>query len=470
MSDSLPHFSSTSQAPFWKHLKNGCGIPIVSKDEFINRKDILASLESDVLKGKYFPESPIGFLSDSKKNSVPRFIPVFSVKDYSVFFASTKAFDKTLAEEAVEGTYGGWSLGGERRKKEEVVAQSLFEDKGLIELIPYNEYTVDAVDYMPDSTYTKSKWFENWQEYWKLLYATFGTKEYPFILQADIGNFYDNVDLVKLKKMIKRRCPKQELAADVLFHFLGHWNNSYNLYNKSVKGLPQDMVGDCSRILANYYLTSFDEAMQEHCDKDGIKYMRWADDLVFGCSSRKQMEDVTFQAQKRLQEIGLNLNSAKVEMVEIDEFLSNWRFEILMAGDEGKIDKAFDLLKKNWDVKHFARRKTCYRMLLNKLSREIGMQPEKDWIFSKIIDKSQDIIGMSQAQFGAILRTQDDLHDVLKHVIIPVADSNFTVPKTNLLKAIYRYEGEETSLIGIGKALLETKMKNDPLLKYAIIN
>ena len=225
-------------------------IRLVSKEEYRNREKLLAQLEKEVERGCYSPRPIHGFLSTPKANSVARFVPVLSFQDVSVYFACVKTFDEKLASLAVEDTYGGWSLGGKRREFEEKQAKSTFD------------YDLDVS--APISAYNRWAWVENWQQFWKLLVAKF---EYApagsYFAMFDIANFYDTIDLPRLERELRRHCPDQGLAIEVLFYLLSIWNKNLNQYARTTKGIPMDIVGDCSRVLANFYLTSFDHIMRE---------------------------------------------------------------------------------------------------------------------------------------------------------------------------------------------------------------
>jgi hypothetical protein len=163
-----------------------------TNNEYLQRRDILADLQQEVESGKYSPQ-PHGFLSQPKGTQVARFIPVFSYRDYAVFFACVKSFDEKLASLAVEGTFGGWSLGGAARKVEEKHVKSLFVSPGTT----LNEDDIELIDAsMPASSFNPLAWVKEWNQYWVLLSALLDKAEDgSCFVMFDIANFYDSIDL-----------------------------------------------------------------------------------------------------------------------------------------------------------------------------------------------------------------------------------------------------------------------------------
>mgnify|MGYP003951253375 CR=1 FL=1 len=75
------------------------------------------------------------------------------------------------------------------------------------------------------------------------------------------------------------------------------------------------MIGDCSRVLANFYLTEFDAKISEISKKRSSLYIRYADDMVLCCPSKRICQDLLFSACELLHDIGLNVNSSKVKLL-----------------------------------------------------------------------------------------------------------------------------------------------------------
>jgi len=134
---------------------------------------------------------------------------------------------------------------------------------------------------------------------------------------------------------------KDAFVIDLLFHFLRNWNRRFERYSQKSVGIPQDEIGDCSRILANFYLQGYDAFMKSECDKYGACYLRYADDQIIMAQSEEIAYEILFEASKELFKINLNINSSKVKpFFSRNEFHMYWAFEIFELLDDPKdVDK-----------------------------------------------------------------------------------------------------------------------------------
>jgi len=240
-----------------------------------------------------------------------------------------------ITENRVEGTYGGWRLGNKIRLKEEI-----------------DEYYLDLDVSAPGNSFNPFLWMENWQEYQKKAYQYSKLNEYKHCIKFDISNFYNSINLELLKRKIYLVAPnKKRDYIELLFHFLSNWNKKFEGYSNKLVGIPQDEVGDCSRILANFYLQDYDEFMKRLCDKHNSKYLRYSDDQIIYSNNRLTARRILFEASKYLSKTGLDINSGKViEFDDTEKFNKYWAFEIfdLFADetDKEKINRGINLFLK----------------------------------------------------------------------------------------------------------------------------
>ena len=115
-----------AQCSLWRHMQRGCAVPLITREQYLDRVPNLRNILDRVNDGGYSPSKPHGFLSAPKAHSVARFVPVFTHADTAVYFACLQCVDQNLASAAVEHTFGGWQLGGARRAMEEKEALELF--------------------------------------------------------------------------------------------------------------------------------------------------------------------------------------------------------------------------------------------------------------------------------------------------------------------------------------------------------
>lgn len=297
---------------FWNKLNESI-VPFT--DNTIEKNEFLEILHSQVTNFTYTPSHPRHYILINKHNGVTRFVPTFNRKDYCVYYLCIKLLENEIAVNRVEGTYGGWSLGNPIRLKEE---------QEIIEL-----------DYVPFNTINELSWSQEWLSFQGIARKYNDSDDYNYYINLDIANFYDTINLAILERKIRHSVQKtKQEVVTLLFHFLQNWNKRIEGYNIKTVGLPQDEIGDCSRILANFYLQDYDSAMKSICDKYNSKFIRFADDQIIFTHNEETARLILFEASKELFKINLNVNSSKVK-----EFKSKAEFEIYWAFN------IFDLLK-----------------------------------------------------------------------------------------------------------------------------
>lgn len=145
----------------------------------------------------------------------------------------------------------------------------------------------------------------------------------------------------------------------MLFHLLRGWNKQYEGYGIKTVGIPQDEYGDCSRLLANFYLQEFDSVIKKCCNELDANYLRYSDDMIFFCPDKAVASQLLLFASKELHKIGLDINSSKVKFFDgSDEFLQYWCFDDfikLQSNDPNEIntvvEKYFNLIDEGKDFR-----------------------------------------------------------------------------------------------------------------------
>jgi len=362
---------------FKKKLKESL-IPFDS----INKEKIIRNLVKEIRTYTYHPSPPRDYIVFNKHNGVARIVPSFTAKDYFLYYTCVKFIEDELAQNRVEGTYGGWRLGNK------------------IMLIEQQEEQELIIENYVNNSFNPFLWTENWTDFQKkaALYA----ENYEFMLFIDIVNFYDSIDLNLLKRKIFLAVPREKYQAiELLFYFLENWNKIFEGYSRKNVGLPQDEFGDNSRLLANFYLQDYDEKIKEVCNRSGINYLRYADDMIFYANDKNQLESILFEACKELYKIGLNINSGKIKFFDRDQFNKYWAFEIFNKFKEEKNDEGVKLffkfkdddinfrensvLKKILNIKNFTLlRNDLQRRLISEFFKEDFLSHLDQWYFKKI--------------------------------------------------------------------------------------
>lgn len=307
MKISRSSFLKTFDTTFWNKLDESI-IPL--QDKPIDKNEFLNLLYTQVSNFTYTPSHARGNILVNKKNGVTRFIPTFNRKDYCIFYFCIKLLENEIAINKVQDTFGGWPLGSQIK---------LLNEQEFIEL-----------EYAPFNSINELAWAQEWRSFQNIAQKYSESSEYNFFINLDIANFYDTINLAILERKIRNSVPnnKQDIVT-LLFHFLQNWDKRIEDYDIKTVGLPQDEIGDFSRILANLYLQNYDLKMKTICDKFNSKYIRFADDQTIFTSDKETAKLILFEASKELFKINLNINSSKVkEFHSKEEFEKYWAFEI----------------------------------------------------------------------------------------------------------------------------------------------
>ena len=136
---------------------------------------------------------------------------------------------------------------------------------------------------------------------------------YSWVIDMDIKGFFDNINHEKLLLAIDKHVDEKWVKM-----YIKRWltapvqNKAGELILKEGKGTPQG--GVISPLLANLFLHyAFDQWLTLHFK--GVKFERYADDIIVHCSSKEQAEKILECIGKRMQECGLELHPEKTKIV-----------------------------------------------------------------------------------------------------------------------------------------------------------
>ena len=318
------------QTKFWSKLNESL-VPF--DDKPIDKKTYLDHLYSQIQDFTYSPSHPREYIVYNKHNGISRYVPTFKRKDYCVYYLCVKLLENEIANNRVEGTFGGWTLGNPIRLKEE---QELLE-----------------LDYIPFNTINELSWATEWRSFQGIARKYKDIADFQYFINLDIANFYDTINLTILERKLRHIVPKNKQdVVTLLMHFLHGWNKRLEGYSSKTIGIPQDEIGDISRILANFYLQDYDQHMSDVCEKIGAKFIRFADDQIIFAKSKEDARKILFEASKYLFKINLNLNSGKVKEFDSKQaFEVYWAFEIfdLLQDKEDRV-KINEAIKKYFEL------------------------------------------------------------------------------------------------------------------------
>ena len=215
-------------------------VRLMSTADYRNRRRLLQELIASVNSGSYAPAGVCGFLSAPKGNGVARFIPVLLTLILPSILPACSTSTNFLRRQQYPrlSEAGNWEVLAGRWRKTKLY------DFSMERVVP---------QCLAPAT-TAPAWMRHWQEFWKVLAAKYEhADDDSWFAMFDIANFYDSVDLHQLETSVRAASADEHFAVNVIFHILASWKGALNLYTASTKGLPMDLVGDCSRLLANFF-------------------------------------------------------------------------------------------------------------------------------------------------------------------------------------------------------------------------
>ena len=129
-------------------------------------------------------------------------------------------------------------------------------------------------------------------------------KRYDYIAKADIDDFFDSIDHEKLMRILERIVSDRKVLMLVSL-FLKNGMLQGQAWVDKAQGVYQ---GDTlSPVLSNIYLHGFDEALQ----KEGIDFVRFADDMLFFAKSEVQAKKHLTKASRYLEALSLRFGEEK---------------------------------------------------------------------------------------------------------------------------------------------------------------
>src|SRR5439155_21313931 len=134
---------------------------------------------------------------------------------------------------------------------------------------------------------------------------------FRWVVDADIQQFFDQLDHQTLMAALRRRISDGELLR-LIYRWLKAGSLWEGQYHETDQGSPQG--GVLSPLLANVYLHGFDQAQRTQKAFIG-RLTRYADDFVIQCGTAEHAARALEWARRHLASIGLQLHPEKTRVV-----------------------------------------------------------------------------------------------------------------------------------------------------------
>ncbi len=183
---------------FWKAFSRKA-FPIQIPNTRTDKAALLELVYDDIASARYAPGIPEAELVINKGYGVARTVPVFSIRDYCVYYFCIKELEDVLCGNRTPNTFGGWTLGGQLRVRE--------NDEIENDLTAYGRYS-----------FNPQAWTHAFGEFNALLFAQLDPGHYAHVLQLDLSNFYDCVrlDILEREGLLMLRQAQKDFLGQVL--------------------------------------------------------------------------------------------------------------------------------------------------------------------------------------------------------------------------------------------------------------
>lgn len=154
----------------------------------------------------------------------------------------------------------------------------------------------------PDGDSFYEKWFKDWLEHNESIKKGLDFK--PFMSTTDIASYFENINLLILKDLIRSDVKGKKEILNLLFYFLENALFRYEYETNTFTGLIQEDI-ECSRILAYYFLHRHDERMIEFCKENEGEFYRFVDDMSILVNYQSTAKKALKKLTESLRKLGL---------------------------------------------------------------------------------------------------------------------------------------------------------------------
>jgi len=280
------------------------------------------------------------------------------------------------------------------------------------------------------------------------------SKNFAFVLQTDIADFYPRINHHRLENALKRIGVTSD-APNRLMKLLSSFSETASY------GLP--IGGPASRILAELALNDCDQ----HLRSRGIRFCRYADDYSIFCDSKAAAYSLIVMLSNKLANDGLSLQKQKTRILTSEEFgdinrlLDPLPTDDPTASDEQRllsISIRFDPYAANAEENYESLRDAISEIdIIGILSREVGKAAIDQPVAKQAIEALRALDVPTQEQALSILLDKENLL-----ILLPVFPTVMRAVRGLYLSLS---EGGQTH---IDKALVEIYKSDSHLLSVEL--
>lgn len=243
----------------------------------------VVALKDSILSGVYQPRRPLRFRSE-KQNGMTRHLVTPHPAD-------------ALALEAIADYL------------EPFIRKAQPTDRAYYSRNKPQPPSVESVDDSFDSPVFGYAWWTLWPKFQERIFQFADNKE--IVVVTDVATYYDTIGFAQLRNFVASLGDFSEVFLDFLFFILERfvWRPDYLPHPG--RGMPQLNL-DCPRLLAHAFLYEADALLAERTNKN---FVRWLDDIDFGCDSKQEAQQILGALDDLLLSRGLHLNSSKTKIL-----------------------------------------------------------------------------------------------------------------------------------------------------------
>ncbi|MDP8261702.1 MAG: RNA-directed DNA polymerase [Candidatus Ancaeobacter aquaticus] len=189
----------------------------------------------------------------------------------------------------------------------------------------------------------EESWYNLWPKYRKQMKKDLQSKKYSFVASTDITAFFEDVNLLTLGEILKKKSGASIKQINMIIEILRSWALRDPANIRQRRGLPQGI--NMSGVLSNHYLQIVDDYLENvhkrASTKDKIKWYRYCDDIHVLCKTKGRAKAILLNIGRLLRQLGLNQNAKKTNILTAEEALKTMYYSVAE-----EVSEIVDLSKK----------------------------------------------------------------------------------------------------------------------------